>query len=204
MPDIELIFFDVGGVLGTDGWDRNQRAAAVEHFSLDQDDLAARHETVIKKWEAGEITLDDYLDTTIFYRPRPFTRDEFRAFMFAQSQPYPEMIALARALADTGRYRLMTLNNESPELNCYRIDTFGLADLFNAFLSSCYLGVCKPDSLIYERALCIAHTRPECAIFIDDRPENLAPAQALGIHAVHATTVDDVRQRLAALHVTLS
>ena len=122
--------------------------------------------------------------------------------MFAQSQPHLEMIALARSVAKAGTYRLMTLNNEPAELNQYRIETFALRDIFNAFFSSCYLGVRKPTPLIYRRALSIAQADPSRTVFIDDREQNLTPAQALGVHTILATTADDVQQRLAALHVT--
>ena len=203
MADIHLVLFDVGGVLGTNGWGRHQRAHAVERFSLDRDDFEDRHGRIIAQWEAAQISMDDYLDRTIFYRPRPFSPEEFRAFMFAQSQPHPEMIALARSLAQNGN-RLMTLNNEPFELNQHRIETFGLVDIFSAFLSSCYLGARKPDPIIYQRALSIAQVEAPHVVFIDDRPENLHPAQQLGMRTILATSASEVQRQLEQLPLTLS
>ena len=187
---ISHVFFDIGGVLGTNGWDREQRTAARERFGLD-DDFDQRHAEVVGDWEAGRLSMDEYLDDTVFYQPRAFARDEFVAFMQAQSAPYPETIALARRLAARSRARggpvLMTLNNEALELNVHRIEHFGLRDVFSAFLSSCWLGVRKPGRAIFHRALGIAGAAPQEVLFVDDRRQNLAPAAALGMRTLHYT-----------------
>ena len=198
---ITHIFFDVGGVLGSSGWGTEPRALAVEHFRLDAADFDRRHREVVGPFEEGRMSLDEYLDCTVFDVPRRFTRDEFKAFMRAQSRPSIETIALARALAGTGRYRLMTLNNESTELNGYRLASFGLAPIFTAFFSSCWLGTTKPARRIYELALAMAQAQPAQSVFIDDREQNLAPARALGIGVLRFTSPDALRRDLAGLGV---
>lgn len=198
---ISHLFFDVGGVLGTSGWGSDVRARAVARFRLEEADFDRRHREVVGQWEEGRMTLDEYLDCTVFHVPRPFAREEFVAFMREQSRPLPDSIALARALAATGRYRLMTLNNESTELNAYRLESFGLAPIFTAFFSSCWLGVAKPSRRIFELALAMAQAEPSRSVFIDDREQNVAPARALGMHALRFTTVDALRHELAALGV---
>jgi putative hydrolase of the HAD superfamily len=130
MIAINQIFFDIGGVLGTNGWDREQRAAAVERFHLDAEDFQYRHEETVGAFESGEISLDEYLDVTVFSERRHFTRDEFKRFMFSLSEPWLENLEVARRLrrsirGQPTRVRMATLNNESRELNEYRIDHFG-------------------------------------------------------------------------------
>src|ERR1022692_3578960 len=44
VPEIHAIFWDVGGVLLSNAWDRTERAAALEHFRLDEAEFHARHE----------------------------------------------------------------------------------------------------------------------------------------------------------------
>ncbi len=198
---ITHIFFDVGGVLGTSGWGTEPRALAVARFGLDAADFDRRHREVVGPFEEGRMSLDEYLDCTVFDAPRAFTRDEFKAFMWAQSRPLPDTVALARELAGTGRYRLMTINNESAELNAHRLKLFGLAPIFAAFFSSCWLGVTKPSRRIYELALAMAQSDPAQAVFIDDREQNLAPAQALGMRALRFTAAGQLRSDLAALGV---
>jgi putative hydrolase of the HAD superfamily len=195
------LFFDVGGVLGSNAWSSAQRRNAIEHFRLDLPEFEAQHRDAVGSLEQGRMTLVEYLDATVFYRERSFTRDAFIAFMRAESRPDRITIELARRLAATGKYRLMTLNNESLELNLHRIEWFGLRDSFEAFFSSCWLGITKPSRRIYELALGISQARPDQAVFIDDRSPNLAPAGALGMRTIHFTTGERLTGELAALGV---
>jgi putative hydrolase of the HAD superfamily len=198
---ITTLFFDIGGVLGSNGWDRQQRAAAVRHFGLDVDELEDLHGETVAMLEQGRMGLDEYLRCTVFYRPRSFTPEDFKAYMHAQSVPYPETIDLARALARTGRYRLMTINNESAELNQYRLEQFGLRDVFVTFFSSCWVGILKPARRIYEVALAMSQAEPSSSVFIDDREQNLEPARALGMQTIRFTDAPQLRQDLAGLGV---
>jgi putative hydrolase of the HAD superfamily len=193
--DITHVFFDIGGVLGTNAWDRDQRARAVERFDLD-DEFEGRHQEVVGEFESGRLTLHDYLESVIFYCPRSFTREEIVAFMFSQSEPFPESLDIARKLARQPGLRLMTLNNESAELNLHRIAAFGLREIFSAFLSSCWLGVRKPQPVIFERALAIVQAKPERVVFVDDREQNLAPARAQGYGTIHFTSAPELEKSL--------
>lgn len=199
VPEITTIFFDVGGVLLTNGWDRGARRSAVDHFGLDWEEFQDRHDFVADAFETGEMLRTDYLNRTVFYRDRDFTRDEFVAFMERQSQSLPGL-DLAAALAD--EYWLATLNNESRELNDYRIATFGLRDHFRLFLSSCYVGVKKPEARIYELALEITQKEPGECVFVDDRDLNLECAASAGMTGIHFTGVEELRRELAGLGVT--
>jgi putative hydrolase of the HAD superfamily len=147
------------------------------------------------------MALDEYLRCTVFYRPRRFELEEFRTYMLAQSTPFPETIDLARALARTGRYRLMTINNESAELNQHRLQQFGLRDIFITFFSSCWIGVLKPARRIYEVALAMSQAEPDSSVFIDDRERNLEPARMLGMRTIRFTDALQLRQDLAGLGV---
>jgi putative hydrolase of the HAD superfamily len=198
---ITHLFFDVGGVLGTNGWDREQRRAAATHFGLDGAELEDRHDDAIGMLEEGRMGLDEYLRNTVFYRPRPFELKEFKAYMLAQSAPFAETIDLARALSRTGRYRLMTINNESDELNRYRLERFGLREIFIAFFSSCWIGALKPALRIYGMALAMSQANPQASVFIDDRERNLDPARTLGMRAIRFTDAARLRQELADLGV---
>ncbi|HZI95217.1 MAG TPA: HAD family phosphatase [Patescibacteria group bacterium] len=177
------VFFDIGGVLGTNGWDRGQRAGTAARFALGPE-FETLHQRTVADWESGLITWDAYLDITVFNAPRPFSREELRAWVLALSAPYPESIALVERLAAQGSRRLFTLNNEPEELNVHRIERFGLRPYFSGFLSSCWLGLRKPSEKIYQRALAIAQADPAASLFIDDREENLAPARALGMRTL--------------------
>lgn len=203
MSDIRHIFFDIGGVLATNGWDRTQRKAAVERFNFDPENFQARHEEMVGPLEEGHVSLDEYLEFTLFFVPRDFTRDEFKEFIFAQSRPYSGTIEIAREVAAGCKYWLMTLNNESDELNRHRIRDFGLDEIFDAYLSSCWLGLRKPTRKFYDRALNIAQARPEQSLFIDDREQNLTAAHSLGMRTILYQSASQLRAELGNIGVQL-
>jgi|SRR5579864_6250905 len=201
MPAIRTIFWDVGGVLLSNAWDRAQRVTAMEHFHLDEDEFHDRHEMVISSFERGIISLDEYLDRTVFYRARPFTREAFKEFMFSLSQPFPEVLGFARSLADSGKYFMGTINNESRDLNLYRIENYGLRAIFRLFVSSCFVGFRKPERDIYRLALEITQKHPEECCFIDDRALNLECAAKLGMNTIEMQSLDQLRKELENLGV---
>ena len=196
MIDVPTLFFDIGGVLLTNGWDTGCRRRAAETFDLDFHDFQTRHEMLKTSFETGRLSLNAYLQKAIFHRPRAFTPDDFKQFMFAQGKVLGDTLDWVRALAKSGKCRLYTLNNESRELHEHRVETFGLDSIFRGFLASCYLGQVKPDEAIYLNALGIASCSQERAIFIDDRPLNVEPAQALGLKALHFQGLDSLREFL--------
>jgi len=196
--EIELVLFDIGGVLGSNGWDREQRSEAAERFALDADDFQYRHEETVGAWESGQISLDEYLDVTVFCSPRDFSREDFKRFMLGLSEPWPGSIAVARDLAKTPGLRMATLNNESAEMNVYRIERFGLREIFPVFFSSCWMGVRKPTQQIYSRALGMAQADPRKTLFIDDRRQNLTPAAALGMKTIQFESAEQLRTSLQA------
>jgi putative hydrolase of the HAD superfamily len=195
------MFWDVGRVLLSNGWDIDARAAAMRKFDIDADDFEARHKLVDEAWECGRITLASYLESTVFYRRRAFTADEFRDFMLAQSQDSPDGHRVADEVAQSGHYSMFTLNNEAAELNVYRISRFGLRKSFSAFFSSCFLGTRKPGVEIYRRALEITQREPAECVFIDDRAENLVSAKQLGMHTIQFRDGAQLRSDLGQLGV---
>ncbi len=194
MAEITTLFWDMGGVILTNAWDRAARKLAAEKFHLEVDDIEDRNDLMLHAFETGQASLEEYLNRVIFYCPRPFTREEFKAFMYSQSKPHAETLAVLGSAAATRKYLLASLNNESLELNLYRIEKFHLRNFFSVFLSSCYLGVRKPDSRIYRLALRITQRDPgECA-FIDDRPLNLECARDLGMQTIHYVSPGQLKQ----------
>ncbi len=197
MPEVALLLWDVGGVLLSNAWDEPARHAAVDRFGLDGAEFERRHHLAADAFETGHLDLDGYVARTVFYEPRRFAPEEFQKFMFDWSRPHPGAIETARAFRAGGRYVLATLNNESRELNDYRLRTFGLAEIFHAFFSSCYTGCRKPDPAAFRAALQFLQREPEETLFLDDRPENVAAAARLGFRTLRVRDPDRVREELA-------
>jgi putative hydrolase of the HAD superfamily len=204
MSDVTAIFWDVGGVILSNGWDREARAAATKKFGIDWEEFQDRHELASPAFETGRITLDTYLQRTIFYRKRSFTREEFTDFIFAQSEEFPESRAVLSDVAACGKYLQATINNEPLELNEHRIREFNLRREFKAFFSSCYLGVRKPEERIYQVALAVTQRNPDECLFIDDRELNLECARQLQMRTIHFQDAAQLRRDLAASGVSIS
>ena len=202
MSAIRAIFWDIGGVLLTNAWDHNERAQAIERFHLDPADFQSRHETQVSPFERGKITLDEYLDHTVFYREQPFTRAAFRDYMLSLSKPFPDVLEFAQALSTSGKYFMATINNESRELNYDRIEKFGLRKIFRLFVSSCFVGLRKPETEIYRMALELTQFSADECCFIDDRAQNLEPAAKLGMHTIEMKGLEGLRAALAKLGVS--
>ena len=196
MPEITTLFWDIGGVIMTNGWDTRARRRAAETFHLDWEEFQDRHDLSFPAFDSGLISLDEYLNRILFYRPRAFTREEFIAFMFAQSKEYPESRAVLDKLARMEKYFIGSINNEPLELNEYRIKAFHLRRDFQVFFSSCYLHTRKPEEMIYRIALEVTQrTAAEC-VFIDDRPLNLENPRKLGFKTIHYQSAEQLRAEL--------
>jgi putative hydrolase of the HAD superfamily len=197
---IRTLFWDVGGVLLTNAWDHEERDRAVEKFQLQKADFEARHKEVVTTFEEGKVTLDQYLDRILFYQPRKFSKEEFTNYMFSLSKPKPEVLEFARGLA--GKYLMATINNESREMNDYRIKQFGLSQILDLFVSSCYVGMRKPDQKIYRLALDLIQKTPDECCFIDDRPANIEGAAKVGMQTVLMRDPTQLKKDLQGLGVS--
>ena len=194
---ITTLFLDIGGVLLTNGWDHNMRARAAEKFSLDYAEMNERHHLTFDTYEEGKLSLDEYLKRVVFYQPRDFTPDVFKAFMYAQSQPFPEMIDLMRGLKTQHGLQVAAVSNEGRELTTYRVQQFKLGTFIDFFVSSCFVHYRKPDADMYRIALDIAQTSPEQVIYIDDRAMFVEVAQELGIQGIIHTSYQTTNKALA-------
>jgi len=202
MFPFDVILFDIGGVLLTNGWDHQERAAVVEQFRLDAAAFEEHHARAFEAWERGEISLDEYLDAVVFYEPRSFTHEEFFHAICAQSKALPDgAMCILKELAASDKCMIGALNNEARETHEFRVEEFGLRQYLRFTFTSCYMGIRKPDPQIYRRALGILGKRAERSLFIDDRLENVAAAASVGMKAIRFTGADALRRDLQALEV---
>jgi putative hydrolase of the HAD superfamily len=196
----KVIFLDIGGVLLTNGWDHKARQRAAKHFDLEYPVMDAYHAFIFNIYEIGQITLNQYLDTVVFQKPRDFTHEEFSDFIKAQSEELPGgFISWLSDWKKTTNHRVIAINNEGKELNDFRIKKFGLKNCFDAFVSSCEVGMRKPDPGIFRLAMGIAQTTPDDSIYFDDRPMLAAAAARLGMNALVHDTFEKTKSILENL-----
>lgn len=200
---IEALFLDIGGVLLTNGWDHHMRRQAADRFRFDYEEMNDRHHMTFDTYEVGKLSLDEYLQRVVFYEPRSFTLEEFKTYMFAQSQPYSDMIELVRKLRDRYGLKVAAVSNEGRELTVYRIHEFALDEIIDYFISSCFVHFRKPDVDMYRMALDIGSVTPERAVYIEDRPMFVEVAQSLGINGIRHNGYRFTREALKAFGLEL-
>lgn len=195
----KALFLDVGGVLLTNGWDRHAREEAAKKFDLDLDELNERHALAFDTYEIGHLTLNEYLNYAVFYQSRKFTPNDFKEFMFAQSQPYLEMISLVKQLKEKYKLKVVAVSNEGKELVEYRIKTFKLNELFDVSLFSSFIHLRKPDPHFYQMAINIVQLTPQEVIYIDDRPLLVEIGRKIGLRSIRHTNIDATKKLLEDL-----
>jgi len=196
---VKTLFLDIGGVLLTNGWDHRARKRAATHFKLDWAEMQERHELNFETHEEDKITLQEHLDRVVFNQKRPFSRAEFRRFMFAQSKPCARMIELVRNLKAKYRLKIVVVSNEARELNAYRIRKFKLDRFVDAFISSCFVHLRKPDADIFRLALDIAQVPARQVVYIEKTPMFVQIAEGLEIRSILHTDYKSTCAKLASL-----
>ncbi|RZA01464.1 MAG: HAD family phosphatase [Sphingobacteriaceae bacterium] len=196
--DIKILFFDIGGVVLSNGWGHASRKLAAEKFGLDYEEVEILHNFIFNVYEIGAITLDEYLDTVIFNHPRDFTREDFKQFMYSRSVELETLAWLKQWKKDCG-FRIISINNEGKELNDYRVKKFKLHEFFDAFVSSCEVKMRKPDPGIFKLAMGIAQVNPQQCVYFDDRIMLVNAAQKLGIRAFQHTDLESTKAILEKL-----
>jgi putative hydrolase of the HAD superfamily len=203
---ITTMFLDIGGVLLTNGWGHQSRRDAAEKFNLDYTEMSDRHHLTFDTYEEGKLSLDEYLNRLVFYEDRPFTREDFKTFMFAQSQQKPEMAqteGLLKGLRAKYNLKVATVSNEGLEIARYRIKKFNLGSYVDFFIFSCFVHCRKPDTDLYRLALDCAQVLPKQVVYLDDRAMFVEVARGLGIHGIHHTGYECTRSALACLGLSL-
>ena len=196
---IKALLTDIGGVLLTNGWDRHARARACERFGLDAKEVDERHHLTFDTYEEGKLTLETYLNRTVFFKERDFSQDEFRSFMLEQSQALPEMLAFIKALKAEHALKVTAVSNEGRELTEYRVKAFALGGFIDTFVSSCFVHVRKPDEDIFRMALDVTQVLPEEVVYLDDRAMFVEVAEGLGLKGIVHRSFEQTRTELTTL-----
>jgi len=197
--NVKILFFDVGGILLSNGWGHEAREEAAKRFNLDYAEVNALHNFIFNVYEIGSITLDEYLDTVVFNRPRDFVREDFKDFIYSTSYELPNMLAWLKEWKKDCGFRIISLNNEGKELNDYRVRKFKLHDAFDAFVSSCEVKMRKPDPGIWQLAMGIAQASPQQCVYFDDRIMCVTTAQKLGSRSFQHTSFEKTKKILEDL-----
>ena len=157
-------------------------------------------------WERGLLTARDFFTRTVL-DPNPNLHlsfhDLWRQVCAQSALAFPETFRVLQQLRGLPELRLATLNNESRELNEYRLDAFGLRGCFDYFVCSGYLGAMKPDPPIFRAAVEISGRPAATSLFVDDKLENCEAARRSGMRAIQFQSARQLRTELRGLGIQL-
>jgi putative hydrolase of the HAD superfamily len=196
---IRYLFTDLGGVLLTNGWDRGLRKLVASHFDIDAVEMDERHHLTYDTYEAGKISLSEYLRRVVFWEPRPFTEEAVVGFMLEQARCFPEMIGMYKRVKELNRLRVVVVSNEGRELTADRIRRFDLKEFVDVFVVSSFVHFRKPDEDIFRVALDVAQADPDEVVCVDDRHMFAEVACRLGMHEIWHRDLDRTRAAFEGL-----
>jgi len=191
---IKALFLDIGGVLLTNGWGHDFRYRAIEKFGLDKKDFEDRHALVFDNYEVGKVTFDEYLNWTIFYQQRNFSKQDFSTFIFKQSEALNGNLDFFKEVKQKHQLKVFAVSNEGREINEYRVNKFKLDELFDGYISSCYVGLHKPSRDILQMACDVSHTPAANALYVDDRKLLIDVAREFGLQTLHFQSLDQAKE----------
>ena len=194
--EITTLFLDIGNVLLTNGWDHHMREAAANKFSFDSKEFEKRHAQCFGTYELGKMTLDKYLEYTIFYTARSFSKTDFKEFIYLQSQAFNDMLNFFKKLKSKGSYKIVAVSNEGLELMKHRYQKFALGEIFDFVVCSSIVGLKKPDRAIYELALNLSMTKPAEVVYIDDRDILTEIAASYGFNVICHRSFEETKKIL--------
>jgi putative hydrolase of the HAD superfamily len=194
-----VLYSDIGGVLGTNGWDSALRRDVCAKFDLPAEEIDKRHLLMFDSYERGFMKFEDYLRWVFFASPRPFTLEELRAHILQGSIPWPENIALLRRVKKANGLKIGLISNEGQGITEYRMNAFGLREVADFIVISHCVHMRKPDRQIWQLALDLAQTTPEQCIYVDDREMFVNVAAGLGFTAFQHVDLDSTREKFERL-----
>ncbi|MCO5043777.1 MAG: HAD family phosphatase [Kiritimatiellae bacterium] len=137
---------------------------------------------IVDAYERGELTAQQFFDHFVAATGFRGSLDEFIAIWRSIFRENTPMIEFAHRVSKRLPTFLMT--NASDQHVPWVFDRYRSLNFFRDYAASCYVGAAKPDPVYYQRALNKFGARAEVSLFVDDRPENIDAAQALGFRCV--------------------
>jgi putative hydrolase of the HAD superfamily len=199
--EVEVVLFDYGQVLSTPPdpttWSRMQTITGLTAERLHEAYWALRHE-----YDRGGFSGPDYWRAVAKYAGIALDDTQVEALLTADvdlwAQPNAPMIAWAARLQHTG-VRTAILSNIGDAMAAGLAVQLPWLQSFERHIWSYALRLAKPDPEIFRAAAEILLVDPPRILFIDDKQENVAAAQSLGMHVIrysdHAAFERSMRDR---------
>jgi glucose-1-phosphatase len=197
-PSIDLIVFDLGGVLVELGGVQRMMEWTGQRLSLSELWRRWLHSPAVREFESGRLTEDAFARQLIaeFDLPVDVTvlKREFGLWVVGA---FPGAVQTVERLARA--YKLAILSNTN-HLHWKRIvDEMGFVHHFHYTFISCETGLFKPDPEAYLTVLRATRCPAARVLYFDDQQANVDGAIAVGMQARRVSGIAGVREALSAL-----
>ena len=202
MPGIDLILFDLNGVLY-----RYDRPARVAHLAQRLGLPAAAIQAAI--WDSGfedagdtgEFSAMAYLDGFSARLARPLTLGDWLAALRQAVHPIPATLALLPRIAPGVRQAILTNNNLLVRDHHAKLYPALPGPLGAHFHVSAEFAARKPDPAAYRRCLARLLAEPARTLLIDDSAANISGAQEAGLQPWLYADPDALARELQRLNL---
>lgn len=196
---IRAVIFDLGGVL-VRTTDPAPRARLAERLGLSPAELSRIIFDEESAYQAtlGAITTQEHWEAV--RRKLGLSPEEFPdvpAEFWGGDTLDQDLVDYLRALRP--RYKTALLSNAWDDLRQVLEEHWKITDAFDEVFISAEVGLLKPDPRIYRLALERLGVAPQEAVFVDDFPENVAGARAVGMHAIQFRDSGQARAEVEAV-----
>jgi putative hydrolase of the HAD superfamily len=196
---IRLIIFDIGDVL--EHFNEEMYISYICHkLHINMRDFTDYFLRLLERAEAERMTNREMLGRISKRFGVSVSSLEWGSSLRRMARVNKNIVGLANALGR--KYKVVLLSNVSRSryLQNRRIELFRILR-YDRLFASCYMHMRKPEHRIYRHVLREMRVRPEEAVFIDDRLENVQGADEVGINGIHFTCYGNLVMDLRELGV---
>lgn len=201
---IKNIVFDLGDVLltGDDRWIYSEETHKLLNI-YDKEKLFEGWSAAWPDARVGKITEEEFFSTFLKTNNLDVNEEVVSKLKQIYRKTTDKQLAYPALEKLKNRYELYSITNITKEWLEYKVKTFELDKYLKVIVSSCWQGIGKPHTEIYEALIEKANINPNESIFIDDLERNLPPAQDLGFNTIHFITYENMKNEMEKLGVRL-
>jgi len=197
--EIKAVVFDLGRVLvDFDHWIAAQKISVLTQKTPKQIFDLFFDSPLIQSFEEGKISPEDFFSAVSRLLGLKIGFNEFLPIwnqIFSRSADNQAVYALGKSLKS--RRRIALLSNINILHFNYLKENFPIFDIFHDIFASYEMGCIKPNPEIYRKVIAILGVRPEEIFYVDDRPELIDHANALGIRGFVFKGAEQLKADLA-------
>ena len=190
--DIQAVLFDADGVLQQPVEGGREKLASLCGIEARREEFVTDFLSAEMPCLRGDADMADTIAEVLKKWDSPYSVEQAIETHTKMVAMNPESIEVVRELRKSGVPAYLATNQHEYRAR-YMSEVFGYADVFDGEFYSCRLGAKKPEQDYFHAVLRSLPYAPESLLFIDDRDQNVAAAQSVGINGVQFDIEDGVQ-----------